>query len=587
MRRLLALGALLGVLAVAACRDNTDVAPTEPNPQFDKGVPCPTTRLDLTTANTLINQLYANNASLRKTRLASAADIAQKWSQCKVADPQSKVVTFVNALLADFRAGRLAGGTVDPVPARVSALINTMYSGVGLGTPNLPLQPGTGTDFGVGFFTPGKDLLVKTNLSDGAVFLKGNAFNEPTAVTVFLRPNTPNPFEGQTDQTVFPPFFEIIASNLSGNHYLANGTAVVGFCVDEETVLNLLNVPAIAHIAPTQPGHPGGFEILNDASAAQYNGLGLNCTQFVPSEPFGALFDGGLKGFASAAPRLAARYARSLFLPHTLEAAVAKKGLGGLPTSLSPFGVTDRFPSEESENHLVLSNNPDNSHSFEGGLIDVCHDECFPEIQMRDEENNVVGAGTNVTVSLIQLNEGPAGQLTGTKVIPLGGPGVSARFTDLRIDKSGTYQLRFTAPGAEPLTSSTFHVYRLVFSRQPTDPSNTDHTVQEGDFLGETVSGFPHPLVQVKVVDFSGATVTDHTTTVHLEITQGQLNGDVDITNNLGLANFTQNDSSENPQDGLTVFTDGQTLTGLRLEASAFDEPAVLSDPFNVEPGNP
>ena len=112
-------------------------------------------------------------------------------------------------------------------------------------------------------------------------------------------------------------------------------------------MLNELNEPAIAHIAVAEGPHPGGFEVLDEASDAQYTALGLNCEQFVPSE-IGSLFEGGLKGFASAAPRVAARYARAaaaaVFLPLRLEAAVAKRGLGGLPTSLSPFGVTDASP---------------------------------------------------------------------------------------------------------------------------------------------------------------------------------------------------------------------------------------------------
>ena len=346
MRRGPALATILSLVVLAACSDNSRQTPMEPPPEFDKGVPCPGTTFPLNQAKTQITALYPAG-KLRTNALAVAADIAKRWSQCKVADPQRKVVAFVKALLSDFRAGRLTVYSTTPTTAeRVSTLINTMYSGVGFGTPNLPVDPTTGTDFGVGFFTPGTPLLVRTNLNDAAVSVPGNAFTETTAITVLLRPDTPNPFDG-TGQTVLPPFFEITASNLSGTHYLANGRAVVGFCVDEETVLNELNQPAIAHLAVAEGTHPGGFEVLDEASDAQYTALGLNCEQFVPSE-IGSLFEGGLKGFASAAPRVAARYARAaaaaVFLPLRLEAAVAKRGLGGLPTSLSPFGVTDASP---------------------------------------------------------------------------------------------------------------------------------------------------------------------------------------------------------------------------------------------------
>jgi hypothetical protein len=507
--------------------------------------------------------------TLRNAALAKAADIAKKWSQCKVADPQSKVVAFVKQLLSDFRSGVLISYTVSPTTAdRVSTLINTMYSGVGFGTPNLPLGSSTGTDFGVGFFTPGTPLLVRSNLNEIAVALAGNAFSQTTAVTVLLRPDTPNPFDG-SGHTVVPPFVEITASNLSGTHYLTNGHALVGFCVDEASLAGL-NDPAIAHLAVAEGvAHPGGFEVLDEASSAQYATLGLNCEQFVPPE-IGSLFDRGLAGFASAA-------ARALFLPGRLEAAVGKKGLGGLATSLSPFGVTDRSPTPT--NHLRLSNDPNFTHYFAGGTIDSCHDGCAPEVQLLNASDVPVGAGTNITVSLVQT-EGTGGVLSGTLTVPIGGPGTSARFTDLVIDQPGSYVLEFSEPGGAHLASSTFHVYRLAFQAQPTP--EPDQTVTPADFLGETVVGFEFPVVQVRIVDFSGATVTNHTSTIQLSITAGQLNGTTAVTDNAGVASFTQS-SSEGSQVGLTVDTDGTLLNGLRLQASVFDEPPVSSEAFNVD----
>jgi hypothetical protein len=110
----------------------------------------------LNTAKTQITALYPAG-KLRTAALAKASDIAKRWSQCKVADPQSKVVAFVQQLLSDFRAGVLLSYPPPSTTAdRVSALINTMYSGVGFGSPNLPLDASTGTDFGIGFFTPGR-----------------------------------------------------------------------------------------------------------------------------------------------------------------------------------------------------------------------------------------------------------------------------------------------------------------------------------------------------------------------------------------------------------------------------------------------
>ena len=221
----------------------------------------------------------------------------------------------------------------------MATLINTMLAGVNL-APNFPTTPSSDLDFGAGWFIPGTPLLIKSSLGDGGVFLPGNAFPVPGAVTMLRLPPSSNPFE---DESILPPFFDITASNSLGTHYLTAGVkAIVGFCVEEE-VLNSLNEPAIAHIAATEPGHPGGFELLDAATAAQYNSLGLtDCAQLPTS--FGSLLHGGwpnLKSYAGAA-------LQSMLLPEALAAAtLAKGGLGGLASSLSPFGIADRSPDEE------------------------------------------------------------------------------------------------------------------------------------------------------------------------------------------------------------------------------------------------
>jgi hypothetical protein len=337
MRCHFALTATCAALLLAACSDSQRNTPTEP-PDFDKGVPCPTTAFPLASVQTQITALYPAG-TLRTNALAKAKDIAKRWSQCKVADPQQKVITFINQLLTDFRANRLIGGQTDAVALKVSTLINTMLAGVNL-APNFPTTPSADLDFGAGWFTPGTPLLVKSSLGDGGVFLPGNAFTVPTAITILRLPPTANPFE---DESVLPPYFDITASNSLGTHYLTAGNkAVVGFCVDE-AVLSQLNEPAIAHLAATETGHPGGFELLDGATAAQFNSLGLTDCTALPTSLGAAIRDGwpGLKTFAGAA-------LKSVLLPQTLAAAaVGKTGLGGLASSLSPFGITDRSPTTD------------------------------------------------------------------------------------------------------------------------------------------------------------------------------------------------------------------------------------------------
>jgi hypothetical protein len=572
MRHHLTLTVALGALLLAACSDDNRPTPTGPGPEFDKGVPCPTTAFPLqgpTGVNAQITALYPTG-TLRTAALAKAADIAKKWSQCKVADPQEKVIAFINQLLADFRALKLIGGTSPATAGKVATLINTMLAGVNLAGAPFPAAPDPDLDFGAGFFTPGTPLLVKSSLGDGAVRLAANAFTIPTAITILRLPPANNPF-ASTGETVLPPYFEITASNSQGKHYLSNGKAIVGFCVDID-LLNSLNQPAIAHIAVAEGANPGGFERLDDATAAQFNSLNLTDCAPLPTS-LGAAFDGGLSGLSD----YASATVRSILLPRRLEAAVGKTGLGGLATSLSPFGVTDRSPTQA--NHIDIRTDPGNDHYYKNGTLDTCHDGCEPDVQILDAENVPVGVGTQVTVSLLQT-AGTGGVLSGTLTRPIG-EGGSASFEDLKIDKPGTYQLVFSAPGAQSATTDAFQVYELAFQTQPT--ASPGQTVFGGDFLGQTVAGFDNPVVQVKIIDFSGNIVTSLSDFVRMSITSGQLNGTTAVQAVSGVASFTEIGSDPATQSGLTVDTDGQLLENLQLQAKVFGEEPVLSTVFTVD----
>jgi hypothetical protein len=595
MRRRLVFAAVLGSFILAACSDASRQGPSD-GPAFDKGIPCPTTDFPLAQANALIIQLYPAGTSKkndpRGIALASAKDISEKWSRCKVADPQGKVVTFVATLLTDFNAGILIGGTSSETAALVGQLVNVMYAGVGFGStfpaPPLPEVPTSGPDYGIGFYTPGNQLLVRTSSHNGAVLIPASGFNEPTTITVYLRPDTPNPFD-ESGFLVYPPFYEITASNLSNTHYLANGTAVVGFCFDD-AILASLSDPAIAHIAVAEGSHPGGFEVPPSASGAQYDQLGLDCDQYAPPV-IGSLFDHGLRGFALAAPRVAAHYLRSaaeaLLLPSELNASAyfGKIGLGSLPSSLSPFGVTDRNASVPTSNVLDIIEDPSSAYYFPGGSLDTCHDGCEPEVRLVTEADSTpVGAGTNVTVSLVQL-AGTTAALNGTLTRPTDGNS-SVIFDDLTVSEPGIYQLVFSAPGVKSDTSGSFNVYQLEFQTQPT--ATVGETITPGDFLGEPVSGFLENVVQVKVVDFSGAAVTDAEQSVFMSLvgpTGATLTGDVNVSPSGGVASFTEltDESSNTVQNGLRVSTGGALINGLQLGAQVYDEPPVLSHTFNVD----
>jgi hypothetical protein len=487
--RKLALAALCGTLFLAGCSQDTPnpIEPTEPDASaaikcIAPGFPIVQALAQISGARNLIGLYPVTKPKPLALALARVAEVAALWTVCKPAQAQAKVAAHTNILLNDFRTGQLIGGTSAATAGRVITHINTMWQGVGFQAPNLPIFPGTGTDFGVGLFTPGTALLVKTGSSNGAVKIPANGFTQPTLITIVLRPPTPNPFAGVEGEEVAPPFYEIVASNATNTHYLTGtNTAIVGFCVDDAINPEILgfNDPAIAHIAVAEGSNPGGFEILDNATSGQYDQLGLDCDQFSP--PIGSLFDGGLRSFASNAPRYLSSAVASLLLPAKVEATVSagKTGLGGLARSLSPFGVVDRSPGslyqlEFWDGGEAGNGDPTERQFYDGETMEwSCdiNDLCHPSVVLRDSQGMGIG-GVPVTVTLIHLDVANGSFSEGSTTVVYtnsdesfsGGVGY-ASFDDLTINLEaeegyppGYFKLRFTAPGADPLDSGTFVV---------------------------------------------------------------------------------------------------------------------------------
>jgi len=230
------------------------------------------------------------------------------------------------------------------------------------------------------------------------------------------------------------------------------------------------------------------------------------------------------------------------------------------------------------------ANDPTEGNYFKGVTLDVCGDGCYPAVEMLDPEQTPVGAGTNVTVSLIQT-EGTGGALNGTLTRPIqafnseSDPG-EAVFDDLTISAPGSYKLKFTAPGAKPITSAEFRVYTMSFTVQPS--ATAGETFTQLQFLGQTVTGFDNPVVQVSVVDFAGNVVSTSEDFVQMSITDGQLNGTTGVQAVDGVASFTEIVSQ---QQGLTVSIEGE-IDGTSLQASASyfgtNPVQATSTPFNV-----
>jgi hypothetical protein len=256
---------------------------------------------------------------------------------------------------------------------------------------------------------------------------------------------------------------------------------------------------------------------------------------------------------------------------------------------LSPFKPVEVITNRLSVTTDPSTNDPSTGNYFKGVTIDECGDGCYPAVEMLNGSGTRTGAGTNVTVSLIQT-AGSGGVLGGTLTQPItsfeSGPDIipeTAEFNDLTISAPGTYKLKFTAPGAAPDTSAEFKVYTMAFTKQPT--ATAGGTVTENDFLGQTVGGFDNPVVQVSIVNFANAVVTTANDRIEMAVTLGSLNGTTSVDANSGVANFTEINASPIFQQGLKVGVESDE-NGVTLQASAnaFETNPVqaTSTTFNV-----
>jgi hypothetical protein len=249
----------------------------------------------------------------------------------------------VGFIIKKFQAGVLIGGTSPGTAGKVQALINTLFTGVGLAAPNLPIASLGSGDVGSGLFVPGTPLLVKTGSGNAAAQIPGDGFNEPTLITIIQLADNSNPLNPPAGTPQFPPFYDINAANASGTHALANAAhpGIVGFCVDDAVLAQTFD-PQIGH-----KRFDGTFEFLDPASGAEYASLGLNCT--VQGNGGGSSSTitlngrGGMQGLALKAWNAALPLAEAILLPEPLHAAMPPggTGLGGRTSSFSPFGVVD------------------------------------------------------------------------------------------------------------------------------------------------------------------------------------------------------------------------------------------------------
>ena len=353
MRRF-SLAALCAALLLAACQDNT----REPlGPSVDDQAPglrlppCSLPKFPIVSITAQIAQVFPKGPLLVEA-LAREAIIAALWTQCKPAQARQGVASFVGFTLKNFQSGKIgAGSPRTSTPAKVSDLIDAMLAAVQLSPLDLPLgQPGT-KDFGTGFAdgtSTGRVTVTTISGAAGASF-PGNAWGEPTVVTIFRLPNDSEALQTEGENK-FPPFYEYNASNASGNHFTTSGDNVlfVGFCLDDVVASYPENI-AIGHNPPS--AGEDFFEILDPLTPAQYATLGISTTCGTLANPappvVGLTMGEGIEALATSAWSTAAYYLGPVaerVLPARVFALVPKTtGVGGRTSSYSPFGVVEPF----------------------------------------------------------------------------------------------------------------------------------------------------------------------------------------------------------------------------------------------------
>lgn len=361
MRRL-ALASMSAFLLLSACTDGSrqplEPSASEPGPAArSPRITCSAPRFPVANITRQISRVFPRGPLLLEA-VAREAIIAVLWTKCKPAQAQQAVASFVGFTLRNFQAQKIgAGRPSTSTPAAVSDLIDAMLVAVGLSPADLPLGTVTpGTDFGAGFAdgTSTGKVVVRTNSGTASGTFQGNAWDEPTVVTIVRRPNSPQLVTEGENQ--FAPFFDYSASNGSNNHIVVNGELFVGFCL-EDFVTYPANVEIGHNPVQTNAGGPSGlpfFEVLARLTQAEYNGLGLTVCpnlQNAASPPLGLNLGEDFPAFASSAWATAAHYLGPLaesILPERGQAAAAPRnsGVGGRTSSYSPFGVVEPIDRE-------------------------------------------------------------------------------------------------------------------------------------------------------------------------------------------------------------------------------------------------
>jgi hypothetical protein len=466
MRRL-ALAAVLGILVVTACSDQSKQAPTEPDVR-------PSFAIDLTLEECADPVWLAEQKALAagifpggkgKTLLSSANEkLTEIYNFCN-RNKQAAVtraIVFDDWMFKKFQTKLLTTNS-NLGPDVLSLFINVL-NGVGINTSTVTPDLVTG-DAGTGVFLcdplcPTTPTTVLTTFSFAGLQVPGDGFSETTLLIIGKLPDNTR-LKSAQGRSQFPPFYDFNALNASNQHVLNTGKlAHVEMCLYFD-----ITYPADIAVGHNPvsgaPGYP--FEVLPPGEFILLQGCQAD-------GGISSVNPGGLQGMAVSAWRAAKRGMTAVFLPQTLRAAtLAVIGTGsksGSAGSLSPFGLVGAANLD-----FTQTGNPTGQSFTENSTLSWCFETkgcsiVYPSVRLIDAQGEGIG-DVPITVTLIPVGEsagtfvtdGEGGGSTTTVSTSTGEGAGFAQFDNLQITEPGTYMLRFSAPGkVAPLTSGEFAV---------------------------------------------------------------------------------------------------------------------------------
>jgi hypothetical protein len=556
-------------LALSCTEDRQN--PTEPSSTAATAKSCPST-----------DPIQAQICALFPATdlLKSATDfynnVKTKKQQNRLAEAQARAFELIDFTLKNLKAGKLLDPNGSSAPTREAAVAKLtcdilVYVSLTCGGLSADALGSNGTAQVVGpeggvVLTPDKHSGV--SIPKGAMPSAGLITVAPIDAHAF--PARGGPLPTDLDQYLL---FRHYTLSASFDHF--DKPVTVGICHldvgDGDYAPPTQAVEDRLQLAHPDPNNPAVIELLVRVAAPFLfcGDFNTSSTEVPPSVVIGLklLTPAGMASVGRSLTRKLTPLIETL-LPTRAEAAMMGSCcLGGTTTKFSPFGAVD----PESGGELGLLFQPNNHSSdrnhFVGASIRPCTnpplepgDGCHHlYVKMESVDGSPSGIGRTVTASLLVLNAP-----TGTTPV-LGGDNTqllesvtlgedefaAATFTDLEIDQPGHYQLKFEAPGAAPVTSDPFDVYKLEFTLQPTPEPNG--VVTEGAFLGQSDPDFENLVVRVSTLDYQGNVVTGAADPIIMFLVSNpllELHGTYVVNSIDGVANFTQIGEL---QTGLTV----------------------------------